>query len=290
MKLIHSFIDKSHDITTTFLYSNISPLPGTEIGIPINIFENIFTNLHYGSDIHIPYFIIISLLIGHVTYGTDRYFDALEHFNSKDTIEIPKRKLDLYNYILNNQKILKTTIIASNIALFSFFQTSPETAPFILLLLLSNFYRQIKTKYGLLKAPFIGVMWTVASIILPCVIHDHNYDILKDFSCYLPAFFSLYASSNTADISDVKEDKQNNIETFPVKFGVENAIYINLIFLFISSLLFSINPNFMHRPLINSLFELNNVGVSFANLKAFNNTYLEDTINFNLSGNYTINI
>ena len=33
---------KNNKVTHLVMYNNISPLPGAEIGIPINIFENIF--------------------------------------------------------------------------------------------------------------------------------------------------------------------------------------------------------------------------------------------------------
>ena len=270
--------NKKNPISSAIMYSNISPLPGLELGIPIQIFENIFTNLHYGHDIELPFFFIISCLIGYVTYGTDRFLDALEYENSK-FIDFSKSKVQLYNYILNNKKFILNTLLFSNIILITIFRQQEETLPFIPLLALSNFYKNIKQYNGLLKAPFIGFMWTIASIILPCVMHDHNYDIINDPSSYLPAFLSLIASSNLADIVDYEEDKNKNIETIPVKFGKENAIYLNLILIFISSLIFAVNKNFLNRPIINSFFELNNFGTSLANFRLSNDTVINDYFN-----------
>lgn len=281
----------SKTITELVMYSGLSPLPGLEIGIPITIFENIFTNLHYGHDIDLPYFLLLSCLIGYVTYGTDRYYDALDYKNSNDTSAFSENKINLYNNILENEKFIKYSLIFCNLILVAFFKQNNETTPFILLLFISRFYKQIKEEFGLVKAPFIGAMWSIASIILPCVLYEHNYNILSDPSCYLPAFFALIAASNTADISDYDEDKRNNINTFPVQFGKENTIYLNLLLLFISSLLFGLNHNYLNRPIINSLFELNNLGVSLANFKISNASFHEDIIgNFNISGNYTINL
>ena len=291
--MLESFITppkniRKNQITDIVMYNDINPLPGLEIGIPINVFENIFTNIHYGHDIHLPYFIILSCLIGYVTYGTDRFLDALEYYDNNKEIPISENKKKLYNYMVNNQKLIKSTLVISNIALVYILEQDEQTIPFIFLLVLSNFYKQIKKEFGILKAPFIGVMWTLASVILPCVLYEHNYDIFYHPTSYLPAFLSLFAASNTADITDQEEDKENNITTIPVKFGSENSIYLNLILLFLSSLIFGFKPNYMNRPFVNTLFELNNAGASFVNFKLLNtNITINEFIN---PGNYTINI
>lgn len=289
--LVFPNLGNTKSITDIVMYSGISPLPGIEIGIPISLFENIFTTLHYGYQIDVPYFLLLSSLIGYVTYGTDRYYDALEYKKMNDTSNISQKKINLYDNILENEQFIKFSLIFCNIILVAFFKENNETAPFILLLFISRYYKQIKKQFGLVKAPFIGAMWSIASIILPCVLYEHNYNILNDPTCYLPAFFSLMAASNTADISDYNEDKLNNINTFPVQFGKENTIYMNLLFLFISSLLFGINHNYLNRPIVNSLFELNNLGVALANLRISDINFNENIVaNFNISGNHTINL
>lgn len=46
---------------------NIPPLNGLDIGIPLNIIDNVFTNLHYGYDITTPKVILLQFLIAYYT-------------------------------------------------------------------------------------------------------------------------------------------------------------------------------------------------------------------------------
>ena len=63
----------------------VNPLPGTELAIPITIFERIFIKLHYNSQPIIPYLFLVYSLISYSTYGLDRYLDALEYNRIKNT-------------------------------------------------------------------------------------------------------------------------------------------------------------------------------------------------------------
>ena len=65
---------------------NIPPLNGLDIGIPLNIIDNVFTNLHYGEDITTPKVILLQFLIGYYTYGKDRYKDALEYYDKINSV------------------------------------------------------------------------------------------------------------------------------------------------------------------------------------------------------------
>jgi 4-hydroxybenzoate polyprenyltransferase len=73
----------------------------------------------------------------------------------------------------------------------------------------------------------------------------------------------LFATSNIADVKDIEEDRYNNINTLPVQYGELTTSYVILISLALSSFLFGIHHNYTVRPLINSMFELQNAGVSF---------------------------
>ena len=44
---------------------------GIEIGIPLNIYQNIFTHNHYGKEIMNPGLISLQFLLGYYTYGKD---------------------------------------------------------------------------------------------------------------------------------------------------------------------------------------------------------------------------
>ena len=113
-------------------------------------------------------------------------------------------------------------------------------------------------------------MWTFSTLILPCVLIDNNYSILNSPLDYIPEILILFATSNLADIDDYEEDKYNNINTIPVKYGKKNALGVTLLSLSIASLLFGLNPNYTQRPVINSIFELQNAlfaYISYNNLK-----------------------
>ena len=61
---------------------SMSFLTGLDIGIPLNIFQNVFTNLHYGYDITTIKSISIQFLVGYYTYTKDRYNDAIQSNNN----------------------------------------------------------------------------------------------------------------------------------------------------------------------------------------------------------------
>ena len=91
--------------------------------------------------------------------------------------------------------------------------------PFLLLLESTNDYITLKKKYGLLKPFYVSSMWTMGTVVLPCVLHDHNYRILQDYGTCASSFLLLFSLTNMMDIMDVNEDRLNQIETIPVRFG-----------------------------------------------------------------------
>ena len=113
-------------------------------------------------------------------------------------------------------------------------------------------------------------MWTLASVILPCVIYEHNYNIINYPLDYMPCFLTLFATSNFADVKDITEDKINNITTLPIAIGEKKSNFINLIALSLSSILLIENPNFDNRIIINSIVELQNFGIMYL---LYNNTF-----------------
>ena len=52
---------------------------GLDVGIPLNLISNVFTNLHYDYDITTTKLLVLQFLIGYYSYGKDRYKDALEN-------------------------------------------------------------------------------------------------------------------------------------------------------------------------------------------------------------------
>jgi hypothetical protein len=251
--------NKNNFILNKIIASDVL-LTGVDIGIPLNIFSNIFTNIHYGYDITSIENILALTCVGYYTYTKDRYSDAIEYQkNSYNTT-----KIELYNNILSNKKFYEKAILAS---FFSFFAIILSTndgndfeilSPYLILLLINGEYKLFKKYLSIFKPVYIATMWTIATIFLPCIMYDHNYDIINYPIDYLPCFLTLFATSNYADIKDINEDKMNNITTLPIKIGERNSNIINIFSLLLSNMLFFQNSNFDKRLIVNSIFELQN--------------------------------
>ena len=115
-------------------------------------------------------------------------------------------------------------------------------------------------------------MWTMSVCILPCVLHDHDYSILNYPIDYIPCALTLFASSNLADIKDVEEDTINKIDTLPVVLGSEKTQWFSFLAVCLSGYLIAINQHFMDRPVINSLVEIQNIGIGFSPLISYFNS------------------
>ena len=236
-------------------------LTGLDIGIPLNIFSNIFTNLHYGYDITSFQSIFVQSLLGYYTYTKDRYNDALDYnenpFNTT--------KVELYNFINNNDLFYKITINFSFISFLFIISLTNNgedfklLSPSIILLLINGEYKSFKQYLSVFKPIYIGSMWTLATVCLPCIMYDHNYEIFNYPLDYLPCFLTLFATSNFADIKDITEDKMNNITTISVAIGEKNSNIISMFALLFSTIIFGLNDNFKEREIINYIFELQNI-------------------------------
>lgn len=249
----------------------INPANGLDMGIPLNIIQNVFTNLHYGQDIITPKMIVLQFLIGYYTYGKDRYKDALDY----DKLSYETTKQDLYEFLVKYQNLYKlsydvTFLVITYILLTDENQTS--NLPILVLLYSTEFYKQIKKINPFLKPTYIAVMWTLSTVILPCYLHDHNLNILNSPLDYVPCAMTLFSTSTMLDLKDIEEDKQNNVETLAVKYGTEKTSYFALALLGLSSLLVGLNPNYLENPLANSFFELQNAALSSLPILITNST------------------
>lgn len=252
----------------------MNPLPGLEIGVPLNIFQDIFTNIHFGKDIVTSELVILQFAIGYFTYGTDRFLD------SQDEIDIEKsKKKELYHYLNENKKFIISTLMISYFYIISELTKLHDGLPLIFILSSTLQYKNFKTLFGEFKAVYIATMWTLSAIILPSIIYDGNYDILNYPLDYLPAFLTLFASSNIIDTKDIEEDKMNNINTLPVVLGERKSYMLSLLAIALSSFIFGTNQNYYNRPIINSIFELQNAGLAFVPLIDTNYSYITNLIN-----------
>ena len=246
------------------------PLHGIDIGMPLNIIDNVFTNLHYGYDVTTLKVVILQFLIGYYTYGKDRYKDAVEYIeqHQEDGLDenISEKKKDLYKTLYNNSSFYKTSYCtAFYCILFLLFYDDYWylNIPTAGLLYSTEYYKQLKGQIVGFKPVFVASMWTFSAVLLPCILHDHDYSILSDVDDYLPCFLVLFACTNLADIKDIDEDIENDVNTIPVVFGKENTQMLVMVSLIFSSLIFGIHPNYMDRPLVNGAFELQNAVLSF---------------------------
>lgn len=252
----------------------MNPFPGSDIGIPLNIFQNVYTNLHYGHDITTIKNVLLQFLIGYYTYGNDRFKDAMDYkINQYTTTD---NKKDLYKYIIDNEIFIKSSLdLTFSSVLFTLItdENFLINIPFILLLVSTDYYRDLKKKNTFIKPFYISALWTSCCIFLPCVLHDHNYSILNYPLDYLPCALTLFSLSIILDIKDIDEDKENGVNTFPVRYGKYKTSMISLLGLAISSILFGLNPHYLDRPLVNSINEIQNAGMAILPfLSSYNQT------------------
>lgn len=275
-------------IKRKILTCNFEPLPltGIDIGIPLNLIENLFTTIHYGENIVTFKQLLIQFLIGYYTYGKDRYIDAIEYNHNPNLYNITAKKEKLYQTFNNNKVFYRlsyditfsliTYLLLINTGAYSentaLQLVNVEAMPFLLLLYTSEYYRELKRISPFIKPTYVSLMWTVSTIILPGYLYEQNYNILYDLNCYIPCMLSLFAVTNLADVKDLEEDTINNVKTIPVVFGIERTkmlIFISLVF---SSLIFGLNQHYIDRPIINSLYEIQNIGISLITQQINNDT------------------
>lgn len=245
---------------------SMSFLTGLDIGIPLNIFQNIFTNLHYGYDITTIKSITAQFLVGYYTYTKDRYNDALTFI--ENPYNVSSKKEELYNFIDENSDFFKTTILLSY-SIFAYLLLYDISSieqialriPFLPFLYLNGEYQSYKKSLNEFKPIYIAIMWTTATVFMPCIIYDNNYNILQYPIDYLPCFLTLFATSNFADNRDIDEDRELQINTIPVKYGIKFSNYLSIFALALSSYLLIENPNYDNRFIINSIVEIQNIAL-----------------------------
>lgn len=236
----------------------VNPLVGIDMGIPLNIIQNVFTNLHYGYDITTFKAILLQFLIGYYTYGKDRYRDALVYETNK--YDTPKK--ELFEYLIKYKDLYKLSYDASFIFIVFILlmdENMINNIPFIALLLSTDYYNEIKKLGPLIKPTYIAVMWTFSAAVLPAIMHDHNYSILNYPIDYLPCAMTMFSSSTILDIKDIEEDKINGVRTIPSVYGLEKSQMLTIFLLGLSSLLVGLNPNYLENPLPNSVYEFINL-------------------------------
>ena len=244
---------KQNTITNTQAIAK-SLSPGVGTSIPILIFEEIFTNLHYNENILNFELIELSVLLSFLFYNYDRFLDSLEKQNKKDLdILIDKNKYYII-FILSYCFLEINKILYQNEINYIF--SIPLSTCFI--------YKDLKVFLEIYKPVFISIMWCGATLFHPCIIHDNSFEIFQDYLCYIPCLLTMFSTSNIADIKDIEEDTLANIQTIPVKFGKDKTKIISLVSLFFSSLIFLNHPNFDTHNNLDLFFEFQNLLIFFS--------------------------
>ena len=260
--------------TNTIFYN---PIIGSNLGIPLNLLQYIYISTYYKENLIIPKLVILQFAIGIFTYGSDRLIDALE-LEYSNTSNYDLNKIDYYNYLKKNKNLNIFVILLSYSYIVSILINNQETYPILFLLTSTLGYKKFKTNYGQFKALYIGIFWTIGTVVLPTVLLSHNYDVLKEPTIILPSIFNLFASSNLIDIKDIEEDKAKQIYTLPVIYGSNFAIAISHISIILAMLLFYTNENFDNNIYLSLLYEAQSFGSFFLN---FNNTNTNTNNNTN---------
>ena len=253
--------------------------PGAALGVPLSLIQNVFTNLHYGYDITTWQSVGLQFLIGYYTYGKDRYKDALEY--KEAPYPITKEKAAVYRELLENAGFYDMSyyVAFELIGLLMLVQFADvNIVPFLLLLYSCEYYKDLKRVLPLAKPVYVSTMWTLSTVVLPCVLHDHDFSILQDMGAYLPCFLTMFALTNVADLRDVEADALNGIETLPVAYGKVSTATVAQVALLFSSLVFGLSPHYLDRPFVNALVELHNAAVSgYLIYSTFEDSTLEDS-------------
>lgn len=241
-----------------------NPIIGSNLGIPLNLLQYIYINTYYQENLITFELVALQFAIGIFTYGSDRLIDALEY---SDTSNYSVDKIDYYNYLKKNKNLNIFVIALSYIYIVSLLINNQETYPILFLLTSTLGYKNFKTNYGQFKALYIGIFWTIGTVVLPSVLLSHNYDILKEPTIILPSILNLFASSNLLDIKDLKEDKAEKIYTLPVIYGSNFAISVSHISIILAILLFYNNENFDNNIYLSLLYEAQSFGGFFFKFK-----------------------
>jgi hypothetical protein len=205
------------DINNNIVQKEIKAM---NVGLSLNIMTKIATDIRYGKNIIDLELFILEFLLGYHTYGVDRYRD--------DGI------IDNRQYIYDIIFIIIISIIVSR-------SNNLIALPFEFLIYLTRYYKDMKPYLNIFKSLYISILWCISIIILPSVLHDNNFNILQEPLDYVPYILLIIANSNNKDLKDIEEDKNNNVDTIPVKYGVEISKKISNACMIIFFILLSIN-------------------------------------------------
>ena len=212
-------------------------LPGGSLGIPLTLLQLTATRLHTGSvPIIEPTLVAANFLLGSAIYGADRI----------DT---------------NTTNLDKILVKSSTVGSLAYFSTDPWTLPIVpLIYILHEYYADLKKIIGPIKPFFVSVFWTIAIFYLP-IAKSHNPDDFNDILTPATFFLSMSGFSHIADITDIEEDRNNEVYTPAVLMGKDEAIHFGLACILASVVIHELHPN---HSVVDFVYDLASISVAVA--------------------------
>lgn len=230
--------DKVHEIEffeSKFISSSLG------VTVPMNIMTEFYLDHHYSDYQANLWIIAFEVLVGFYTYGYDRLNDALA-YESNHIITLSEEKKNLYNEIILNKKLCTMILDYAFffLAILIFESNMPILTDLCILGITSTtrYYRELKKNLKLFKPFYIGLMWSFATLVIPCMHIDQSLDILTE-PYVLSPFLFMTAFSNIGDIKDIEEDISENLMTIPTQYGPEFSMALSIMGLIISIIIFN---------------------------------------------------
>ena len=82
-----------------------------------------------------------------------------------------------------------------------------------------------------IKIFLIAFVWSAATIFLPVILSEENYDKLHVTLMFIERFAFIFAITIPFDIRDIQDDKESGLKTIPILIGEEKSIFIANFFL-----------------------------------------------------------
>ena len=196
---------------------------GIGVTVPLVLNEIVFTGLAHHHAISPTFNEVIGLAaFAQICYGGDRLADAFAAAASSTPISPEKQAL--YTAVRKNSR----TVAIMSVAAFAYLEhhfSSPELLKFLPILFLSCRYKDW-VKPTVLKAPFVGASWSVASVAMP-LLREGGGDVTSVLLPTMACALLMFAASNVADVGDVIEDAAEGVPTIPVVLGTNRALQIS---------------------------------------------------------------
>ena len=152
------FMNQNNSETLEVFYN---PLIGSSLGIPLNLLQYIYTTSYYHDNIINLQLILHQFCIAIFTYGTDRFFDALDYKNNNNLLQnntiFSHEKKNYYNFLNSNFNFNICIIIGSYYYIINSLLENNNTYLFIPLITSTLFYKKFKENFGYLKSTYIAL-------------------------------------------------------------------------------------------------------------------------------------